>query len=46
MYGLEDSVCTFVKISDYEDEIFKNTQESEGSGELCIVCWRERLSEV
>ena len=38
MYGLVGSVCTFVKIRDYEDEIFGNTQDSEGSDELCIVC--------
>jgi hypothetical protein len=34
MYGLEGSVSTFVKISDYENEICGKTHESEGSGEL------------
>jgi len=37
MHGLECSVRSFVEISDYEDEIFGYTKESEGSGELCMV---------
>ena len=46
MYDLECSVYSFIKISDYEDEIFGDTKEYEGPGELCMVCWRECLSEV
>jgi hypothetical protein len=47
MYGLECGVCSFVEVSDYEDKIiFRDAMETEGSGELCVVYWRECLSEV
>ena len=46
MYGMESSVCSFVKIIIYEDEIFEDTKEYEGSSELCMACWRDCLSEV
>ena len=37
MYRLECGVCSFVEVSDYEDEIFGDAYESKGSGEFCVV---------